>query len=162
VLHIASLSPVRRGTFARVGRSLAHLSPRALNERRRLRARRRAADEELLHTEWVSPFLAWRVNELLARKNRVELARSLRDLVASSQPRYLPGAAPVDRVAVRAEATSLLALATRLEGPDPVAPRGVLLVDRLLVDGLSPLYCRGEDGALASCLDTARHALEPR
>jgi hypothetical protein len=141
---------------------LSALTPHALRARRRLRAQRKAADEELLQTDWVSPFLAWRVNELAARKNRLELARSLRGAVAAADARYLPSASPLNRVAVRSQAKRLLTIAKRLEDSDPVAPRGVLLVEQLLVDGFGPLYSREHADALPAYVDAARAALEPR
>ncbi len=150
------------GLLARARTSLTAILPGEVKARRRLRAERRKADEELLQSEWISPFLAWRANEVVARENRVELARSLRDVVASAEARYLPTASPVDRAAVRGDASRMLAIARRLEGPAPVAPRGVLLVEQLLVDGSSPLYASDRRDTLRSYLDSARDALEPR
>ena len=121
-----------------------------------------AADEALLKTEWISPFLAWRVNELVAQKKRVALAQSLRGVVDAGDARYLPSASPINRVAVRAEAKRLLAIANRLEDAGPVAPRGVILLDRLLVDGSGPLYSRDRAEKLSAYLDVSRDALEPR
>jgi hypothetical protein len=135
--------------------------PRGLQHRRRLRAERRAADAEILSSDWVSPLLAWRVNELVARKNRRQLARSLRDAVKTADGRYLPNASPINRRAVRVESKRLLALAGRLEDEHAVAPRGVLLVDRLLTDGFGPLYSRDHADALPSHLDVTLKALEP-
>jgi len=137
------------------------LSPRALARRRRLRAERRAADEELLESRWASPLLAWRVNELVVRANRIDLARSIRSTVRDSDARYLPGASPLNRVAVRAESPRLLAIARRLEDARPVNARGVLVVDRLLLDGLGPLYSRERAAELPAHLDDALDALEP-
>ena len=94
--------------------------------------------------------LAWRVEELVTPKNRLDLAHTLRSLVREADARYLPSASPVNRVAVRAEAETLLAVAARLADLErPVAARGVLLVDRLLVDGFSPLYDREQVGRAA-------------
>jgi len=114
-----------------------------------------------MESRWVSPLLAWRANELVARSNRVDLARSLRRMIRDADARYLPNASPVNRVAVRAESNRLLAIARRLESDDPVAPRGVLLADRLLVDGLGPLYSRARVDELPSYLDVTLEALEP-
>jgi hypothetical protein len=147
----------------RHGRLFGAFSPTGLKGRRRLRAARRAADEELLQSNWASPFLAWRVNELVTRKNRLDLARSVRGAVGDADPRYLPGASPLNRVAVRAESEQLLEIAERLEDVDAaVAPRGVLLVERLLVDGYGPLYAREHGDELHDYLHRVRAALEPR
>ena len=160
---MAGTAPAPAVPRNRHGRLFGALAPGGLKARRRLHAARRAADEELLQSAWASPFLAWRVNEVVARKNRIDLARSLRGVVRDSDPRYLPGASPLNRVAARAESQELLAIAERLEEVDAdVAPRGVLLVERLLVDGYGPLYARERADELHGYLQQARAALEPR
>ena len=50
-------------------------------------------------------------------------------------------------------------LAAHLDADDPVAARGVALVDRLLTWGGSPLYAPHPDGALEADLRHARAAL---
>jgi hypothetical protein len=127
------------------------------------RAARRAADAELVLRENPPLRLAWRVEELVAPKNRLELAHSLRSFVRDASPRYLPGASPVNRLAVRAESTALLALADRLADLGRgVSARGVVFVERLLVDGAGPLYDRERVDELPVYLDMALAALEPR
>jgi hypothetical protein len=126
---------------------------------RSLRSERRAADDDIVRSNWVSPLLAWRANEIVARKNRVALARSIRTAMQYADGRYLPNASPVNRQAVRTESRRLLALASRLEGDDPVAPRGVLLVERLLSDNSGPLYSRERADAFPTYLDVALAAL---
>lgn len=134
-----------------------------LKARHTLRAARWAADAELLRRESSPLRLAWRVEELVAPKNRLDLAHALRSLVRDSSPRYVPSASPVNRVAVRAEADGLHALATRLADLErPVAARGVVLVERLLVEGGGPLYDRESVDDLPVYIDTALAALEPR
>lgn len=134
-----------------------------LQARREQRAARRTADAELLRRETAPLQLAWRVEELTTPKNRLKLAGTLRSLVRDASPRYLPGASPVNRLAIRAELDTLNAMVSRLSELDrPVAARGVLLVDRLLVDGAGPLYDRELADELPGCLDTALAALEPR
>ncbi len=136
---------------------------KALKARRALRAARWAADTELLRRKNPPLRLSWRVEELLAPKNRLDLAHILRSLVRESSARYLPSASPVNRIAVRAEAETLLTIAARLADLDqPVAARGVVFVDRLLVDGSGPLYDRELVDDLPAYLDTAIEALEPR
>jgi hypothetical protein len=131
--------------------------------RRALRVARWAADAELLRREHPPLRLAWRVEELVAPKNRLDLAHILRSLVRESDPRYLPSASPVNRLAVRAEAETLLAIGGRLSDLErPIAARGVAFVERMLVDGSGPLYDRELVDDLAVYLDTAIEALEPR
>jgi len=140
---------------------LPHLAPRPLHlrrprsplaflrDRRELRAARQAADAELVASGLPTTLTAWRADELVAPKNRVVLARSLRKLVRSADVRYLPGAIPVNRIVVREEADTLLGLADRLEALErPVAAKGMLLLERLLTDGYGPLYVPYRAGEL--------------
>ena len=134
------------------------LSPvRGWETRRALRVARRRADDEILSARLPSPRLAWRIEELIAEDNRVELSRALIDVVHSADERLLPGASPLDRTSIRTSRSELLELAARLCNLSrPVAPRGVLLVDRLLSDGSGPLYRRHLSSGLR---DRARQAL---
>jgi len=129
--------------------------------RRALRAARRAADEELLATRLPPPRLAWRRDELVAGEYRLQLGRSLTDVVHGSDERFLPNASPIDRGAVRECRSQLLELASRLCDLDrAVMPRGVLLVQRLLADTGGPLYARTGTRHLALELTRTRQALE--
>ena len=132
-----------------------------LKARRSLQAARGAADGELLVRESPPLRLAWRVEELVAAKNRLDLAHTIRSLVRDAGPRYLPSASPVNRTAVRSESDMLLAIATRLaDVRQRVAARGVILVDRLLLDGTGPLYDRARAPELHALLVAALAALE--
>ena len=114
---------------------------RSWEARRALRGARRRADAELASTRLPPPRLAWRAAELVADENRVDLARSLTDVVHAADERLLPAASPIARASVRECRPQLLALAARLfDVSKPVAPRGVLLVEQLLIDGAGPLY----------------------
>ncbi|HEX7084067.1 MAG TPA: hypothetical protein VF186_08135 [Gaiellaceae bacterium] len=109
--------------------------------RRERRAARASADAELLAARLPSPRLAWRTAELTGEAHRLALARALTDAVHEADGRSLPGASPLDRVAVRASRAQLLLLAARLaELERPVRPRGVLLVEALVSGPGSPLY----------------------
>ena len=131
-----------------------------LFERRALRAERRRADTELISARRPSPRLAWRIAELVSDDVRVETARRLTDIVHAADERFLPGASPVDRGAVRECRAQLLELAARVcDTSRPVAPRGVLLVQRLLEGG--PLYGNGRAPRLKRDVEAAREALEP-
>jgi hypothetical protein len=133
---------------------------RGWESRRALRAERRRADAELLGARRPSPRLAWRIDELISEESRVETARRLTDVVHAADERFLPGASPVDRGAVRECRAQLLELAARVfDTSKPVAPRGILLVEQLLDGG--PLYGNGRAPRLRRDLEAAREALEP-
>jgi hypothetical protein len=131
------------------------------SERRALRGERRRADDELVQTRLPSPRLAWRTQELVADANRVDLGRSLTELVHAADERLLPSARPLDRNAVRENRAELLDLASRLFAVrEPVQPRGILLAERLLLDGSGPLYGRNDPIRLRLAVRKARAALE--
>jgi hypothetical protein len=135
-----------------------------LRARRAARRARWDADTEIAACEGSPPLsLAWRVDELVGTKNRLDLAHALRSLVRDSNLRYVPSASPVNRAAARAHSDELLAIAGRLADLDhPLQARGVVLADRLLVDGAGPLYDRERVGELPSQLEEALTALRPR
>jgi len=128
---------------------------RSWEARRALRSARRRADDELAVTRLPPPRLAWRAAELVADDHRIQLARSLTDVVHGADERLLPAASPVARAAVRVCRPQLLAIAARLfEVARPVPARGILLVERLLADGSGPLYDRdGHERLLAAATD---------
>jgi hypothetical protein len=128
-----------------------------------MRAVRASADAELARRSLPPLRLAWRVEELVTTKNRLDLAHSIRSLVHDAQPKYLPSASPFNRLAVRAESDQLLAVAARLADLErPVAARGVVLVGRLLTDGSGPLYDREHADDFGPALDEILVTLEPR
>jgi hypothetical protein len=128
--------------------------------RRALRTERKRADGELLAARRPSPRLAWRIAELISDEHRVETARRLTDVVHAADERFLPGASPVDRGAVRECRAQLLELAARLfDTSRPTAPRGVLLALRLLDGGA--MYGNGRAPRLRRDIEAAREALEP-
>ena len=91
------------------------------------------------------------------------LSESLVSLVHSAEARYLPSASPVNRPAARSESSLLLRLAADLaDDGRAVTPRAVLLVERLLTDGDSPLYDRTLADALHDALSEALDVLEGR
>ena len=134
-----------------------------LRARRALRAQRAAADTDLARRDRPPLRLAWRVEELVSTKNRLDLAHSLRSLVRDAGPSYLPSASPFNRLVVRAESDQLRAVAARLADLErPVAARGVVLLDRLLTDGSGPLYDREAVDDFGPTLDLILVTLEPR
>jgi len=134
---------------------------RRVRARRVLRAERAAADSDLLETELPPLRLAWRVRELTSDEHRLDLVASVTSLVHDADSASLPGASPVNRVAVRTARANLLALASRLADLDrPVMARGVLLAERLAADARSPLYDRTTAGSARRATDAALRALE--
>ena len=138
------------------------LSPvRSWEARRALRGARRRADEELAVTRLPPPRLAWRAAELVADENRIDLARSLTDVVHAADERLLPAASPIARAAVRQCRPQLLAISARLfEVSKPVPARGVLLVERLLTNGSGPLYGRADVERLLAAATTILSVLD--
>jgi hypothetical protein len=121
---------------------------RALLELRDLWALRRAADAVLRTGARVHPYstlLVWRAGELTSEHNRKLLSRSFRNIVRELERPSLMSAVPLDRRQARAQAGLLIALRDRLADLDSsISPRGVVLVEDLLTDGLnSPLFSAG-------------------
>jgi len=134
---------------------------RGWESRRALKAARREADAELLASRLPSPRLAWRVEELLDDESRTDLGRAVCGIVHAADERLLPGASPLDRVAVRACRSELLELASRLHDlGTTVRARGVLLVAHLLEDGSGPLYGRSDPRHLRDAIKHARCELD--
>ncbi|MGH3049611.1 MAG: hypothetical protein ACRDLK_05590 [Gaiellaceae bacterium] len=127
---------------------------------RALQAARRRADEQLLASRLPSPRLAWRIAELTSPEHRDQLGRALADTVHAADERFLPSAKPLNRAAIREARAQLLELASCLfDGDRVVSPRAVLLVERLLDDGGSPLYDSDVRRSLRVQVDEIREAL---
>jgi len=97
------------------------------------------------------PALAVRATQLLSLRHRRRLATSIERVVreadASLQPR-VSLAVRTAREQVTEARTSLLFLAHLLREAEPIAPRGVAIVERLLTDGGSALYVGGVRGVV--------------
>jgi hypothetical protein len=105
--------------------------------------------------------LGWRARQLTSPRRRQRLADRLERVVqdaASPQPAR-SSAVPLNREEIRRCAGLLYNLAAELRDDQPVTPRGVLVLRRLLYDGGSPLYAGEADGALELELRHARAAL---
>ena len=84
-----------------------------------------------------------RAEQLLSARHRAQSAKALRDLVEEAQePRasLLNANLRVQRVLIRENEALILTLARELEELAVVNPRGVILADRLIKDGQSPVY----------------------
>jgi hypothetical protein len=125
-------------------RSIPALYGRAL--RIRLWLNRGRLDQQIVSgcPCWASAALAWRARQLSDPRARRGHARNLREIVAYADRagRRPPFSAVVTVcAAVRADREAILGLAERLEASAPVNPRGIVLVARLLTDGIdSPLF----------------------
>jgi hypothetical protein len=109
-----------------------------------------------------SPELTARAAQLTSERNRRNLAAGLERAVATVDGgrRSFGSKAPVDRAGVEDARLELLDVATLLRGPEPVAMRGVALVEQLLTQGDSPLYARSvPTGTLREAARQARAAL---
>jgi hypothetical protein len=125
-----------------------HLRLRLPTWRRGRRQREATADHwiERGYDDPVDSPVAWRVQELTSARERVRLARSMRGVLKDLSAARLPGASPLNRVALRPYAPLLAALADRLASLEhPVRAPGVLAVRRLLTDPDGPLYARPSD-----------------
>jgi hypothetical protein len=93
------------------------------------------------------PVASARLARLLDRGYRSKLACALRRLPeAARRPQFNPYIAqlPLQAREVLETEPLILQLAAELEEDEPVSPRGVILADRLIRDGDSPVYWRSE------------------
>jgi hypothetical protein len=121
----------------------------AWREQRALDRLRASVDATLIRRrrQQLSPLLLWRTGEVTGQAFRDHVASELRRVVDVSRAGSLPGASPVDRAAVRRNADSLVGLAARLEGPDPLDAQAILLARSLAHDATSPFYDAAANGA---------------
>jgi hypothetical protein len=106
--------------------------------------------------------LAERARFLTGARSREHLASSLREIVSVAEdPPRRDGIVPLARAEVSASAYELRLLASRLQAPAPVDPRGVAEVRLLLTDGSGPLYNRRAETPLDVAAVAARRALAP-
>ena len=110
------------------------------------------------------PELAPRAAQLISRRERATVARSLRRTLQdahASRP-TLGGPVLIRRGAVRHAEDVITAVISRLEGPHPVSPRGMAQIRRLLTNAdQSPLYNNAAPGALRQAMSAVLCALEP-
>jgi hypothetical protein len=129
---------------------------------------KRSLDDRLLTGE-LSPDSGqgkMRAEQLLSARHRAKSAKALRELVEEAQqPRasLFNANLRVQRVLIRENQALILTLARELEEP-VVNPRGVILADRLITDGESPVYTTEsaveEHGQLVREVERARAALK--
>jgi hypothetical protein len=111
---------------------------------------------------WHSDELALRARRITRRRSRSGLASGLSRAVRTTQGATGFSAAVRPHAGEVLEArAALLAIARRLRAPEPVAARGVAMVQLLLTDANSPLYQPSRKGALGRRVRAAATALEP-
>jgi hypothetical protein len=109
------------------------------------RLRGREIDEILLNGGAMNgdPVIIVRRARLLNRRYRSGVAKALRKLVAAARerrPNYFAARLHVKRREVLESEPMILTLADELEQEAQVSARGVILADRLVRDGDSPVY----------------------
>jgi hypothetical protein len=110
----------------------------------------------------LEPALEARSAQLASTRHRRRLAAAIERIVAEADAKPHPRFSVVlgtARDQVLEARAPLLFLAYVLRDADPVGPRGVAIVERLLTDGASPLYVGGIGGAVALRVQTALDCL---
>jgi hypothetical protein len=90
-----------------------------------------------------APELTLRAKHLVNPRTQRDLARNLRGIIRYADrqgSRTGISAVAIRPQAVRADRTAICELAEQLERAAPVNPRGVVLAQALLTDGVSPLF----------------------
>ena len=109
------------------------------------------------------PALAMRAEQLCSARHRRRLAAWIEGLAREpdvGDRRRLSAAVPVVLPQVDEARDSLLRLARELRGAEPVRPRGVAIVQRLLSDSDSAVYTKTARGAVELQVQAALGALE--
>ena len=132
------------------------------------RIRGRAIDDMLLAGETPNgnPVARARLARLLDLRYRSKLAGALRRLLEVAERRRLSpflAQLPLQVQDVLDTEPLILTLADELEEDRPISPRGVILADRLVRDGDSPIYWRSDvkvdsDAPVESVETAVRHA----
>jgi len=137
----------------------AAASVRLVQEHLAVRRLRSLADRIILRSRdhpTASALIAWRTSELTCERHRHALASQATRLAHELDAGVLPGAVPLNRVAVRPYRPQLEQLAEILRSPRPVSAHGVLVAEELLSSAASPLYDRSQADRLGRVL---RHAI---
>jgi hypothetical protein len=131
----------------------------------RVRLTRSKLDDAILAGEPadVNPALALRARQLTDTRTRRRAARQLRGIVQYVErigPRPLITAVVIEPSAVRPARQAILGLAQRLDSDQPVQPGGVILAQRLLTDGLGPLFNLNSERTVVGAIWETIDALE--
>jgi hypothetical protein len=158
--------PPRDGLTTVPRHPLTQEPPRSLSVRAYVVTHRRSLTHELSEgaTPASSPALTLRAEQLTSERTRRSLARVLRHTVHEALypvPRRASFGL-VRRSAVIDAKDAIDILVKRLRSPEPIAPEGAALIERMLSAGAwSPLYRAGPAGALRRLVVLATAALEP-
>jgi hypothetical protein len=104
-----------------------------------------------------------RAGQLTSGSHRARCAKALRELVEDAQRPHASlfnANLRIQRLVIRENEALILTLARELEELAEVDPRGVILADRLIEDGDSPVYAREDHGEIAAEVERAREALK--
>jgi hypothetical protein len=130
---------------------------------------KRALDDRLLSGELSADTGGGkqRAEQLLSPHHRAKCAKALRDLVKEAQRPHssiFNANLRVQRAVIRENQALILTLARELDELPAVDPRGVILADRLVQDGESPVYTSEhlieDHGRLVRAVERAREALK--
>ena len=109
-----------------------------------------------------------RAEQLMSESHRAKSAKALRDLVKEADEHhssFFNANLKVQRQVIRENKILILTLAKELEDLPEVNPRGVILADRLVTDGESPVYFPEylieDHGEVVEAVEQARAALKP-
>jgi hypothetical protein len=104
-----------------------------------------------------------RAEQLTSEHHRALCAKALRELVEEAQKpmaSLFNANLRVQRPSIRENQALILTLARELEELDTVNARGVILADRLVKDGNSPVYAIRDHGQVHDAVERAREALK--
>jgi hypothetical protein len=90
------------------------------------------------------PLLALRAEQLTSHAVREAIARTIHNLIDAAEEPWHGSRPPLQRDDVLAAREELLAVARRLEGPEPMSPQTVALASQLVWDCASPVYAAGD------------------
>jgi hypothetical protein len=105
----------------------------------------RSIDDKLVNGDVTDgrPIVVVRRAQLIGHRYRSAVATALRKLVSAARQRtqkMFPAEIPLRSDAILECEALILTLADELEHEETVTPRGVILADRLITDGDSPVY----------------------
>jgi hypothetical protein len=105
----------------------------------------RSIDDKILNGEVTdgNPVVIVRRARLISRRYRSAVASALRKLVSAARqpnPNIFVAEIPLRADEVLGNEPLILTLAEELKHDESVSPRGVILADRLITDGDSPVY----------------------
>ncbi len=109
-----------------------------------------------------SPELTVRARQLTSQSFRQTLAEGIEHVLSVAEPRVSPVSAepPLAKHEIIAARAALIGLVQMLKEERSVAPAGVVLIEQLLTNGLSPLYVEERPDDLWRAVRRATAALE--